>query len=233
MNKLHPGRKRARVLVTTTTRSIAEIALEIRAGESTVHRWVKQDGWTRPPGAGRKGSLSPEREMAAQRLYERRGSAADIATLAGVSLGHLNTLVARKHWRPREETRSRERGPAPAPLSGPLAEIEARLRDGTLTRTECARLLDRATALESAEALRTRDPLIQKNADYLARLSKLYDNLPEEPPGAARKDCDCADRDGPATFAEANDLIERILLRIEDACAAEGIAIPADDELAV
>ena len=43
--------ERARVLVTTTTRPLSDIALEIGVTDQSLRRWIRAYGWTRPPGA--------------------------------------------------------------------------------------------------------------------------------------------------------------------------------------
>jgi hypothetical protein len=229
MRKPHQGLEPARVLVTTTKLPVVKIAARVGVHCRTVYGWIKREGWMRPPRAGRPVKLVRRQIGAIRRLYEGEGSDADIATVARVSRGYVSALAKKNGWVRRDG--SMRRYAPPPPLAEQLAEIEARLAEGTLTRPEVVRFVDRVAVTLTGEALRTRDPLIQKTIENVARIGRFAKDMTEEPRDAA-KECDCGDWNGPATFAEANDLIERIVVRIEDACAAEGIAIFADDELA-
>ena len=205
--------ERARVLVTTTTRPLSDIALEIGVTDQSLRRWIKTYGWTRPPGAEAEAlrKIPRARYPALRRLYENRGKVTDIAVVAGCSTTQINRIVAAEGWTPRRDNadeRRAEREPSPA-----LAEIQAALRDPALTRTDALRLIERAAALTASDAL-AGDPRAERTVQTLSHLAGLVKGLPETPAAAASGTI-IHPGDAPDHFPDANDLIEEIARRFE------------------
>ena len=213
--------ERARLLVTTTTRLLGDIAGEVGVSEQTLRRWIKAHGWTRPPGAEAEAQrkIPSARYPALQRLYENRGKVADIAVVAGCSLTQINRIAATEGWTSRRNHAGSLRGPDREP-SAAIAEIQTALCDPALTRENAVRQIERAVALTAADAL-AGEPHAARTVQTLARLADLVKSLPEE--AAGRGIAHPGDEEG--YFPDANELIEEIVRRFEAFCEAEEMGL--------
>ena len=198
--------ERARVLVTTTTRPLDDIAAEVGVTVRTLRNWIKKHGWRRPPGApGRVLKITPQNEGAVQRIFENRGSVSDLALLVGCDTSYIYHYARQRQW-----ARSEGATEAP-PLSDELAAIEAALRDPAAGRCEVVRLVTRAAALTAADVLVNPDARAERRTAMIGKLVA-YVNKMREDAAPAHKDFNVDSGDH---FPDANDLIEEIARRIE------------------
>lgn len=205
--------ERARVLVTTTTRRLIDIAADLDISVKTLGSWIRLHGWTRPPGVPCARTKIPRSAYPAlQRVFENRARMADIAIVVGCTVTRLTVIAANEGWMPRRESAARAAS-ADKPAGAAIADTQAALRDPALGRTDLVKQLERAIALAAADALGG-DRDAERTVQTLTRLAALVRNLPDDavaPP--ARKDTYAPD---PIDhFPDANDLIEEIARRIE------------------
>jgi hypothetical protein len=212
MPKQHPPelRQQAGHLVTTTDLPLSEIGRRIDVPQRTLERWKREERWVRPSAKIVRLKIPPEKYAAIQRLYEKRGTLADIAVVAECSIPWITKTAALKGWTPRKESAARGTAP-PKPLGAALAEIQAALRDPTLTRGDVVKLLERAVPLAAADALGG-DRDAERNVQTLTRLAALVKSLPDTAAPPAREE---AHADPADYFPDANDLIEEIARRFE------------------
>jgi hypothetical protein len=210
--------ERARILVETTTRRLSAIAMELEIGEKTLRTWIERNGWTRPPGAepAAQRKIPPAKHAALQKLYEKRGSVADIAAVANCSITYIDAIAKTKGWLRRKESAARSE-PPPKPPSADLAASQAALRDPALGREERLKLIEQAAALVAADALGG-DRDAEWTVQTLTRAAALIRTQREDVAAPPHKDNDAPD--SADCFPDANDLIEEIARRIEADCNA-------------
>ena len=196
--------------VTTTTLSLSEIARRKQVHRNTVSELTKRHGWVRPAEAQPQFKLGREKRPATQRLYEKRGTVADLAVVVGCSTSRLRQVAAEEGWvRPRGAARA----PSGSPPDPRLAEIEAALRAPIIGSGDLWRLIQQALAIVTADALAGRDPqAAEALMQHLAKAAAIAKAIPETAAPPIHTD----DHAHPADhFPDANDLIEEIARRFE------------------
>ncbi|HEX8168676.1 MAG TPA: hypothetical protein VF601_23185 [Beijerinckiaceae bacterium] len=211
----------------------ARIAAAAGVGESTVSVLARKHGWTRCPEARTSRRLSHDQYEAILRLRDTGASARSVAAAAGCharTVGRIappdrraaafGTGAASVPGAARSGAAA-EAGFAavPPPVPEHLADLHAALVSPDLRKAEAAPLLVRAAAALGAEALVRPDAQVERTAQALARLALRVAALPDEGPYAG---AGADDRyRGPATFDEANELLEEIARRYEAFVARE------------
>ena len=199
--------ERARVLVTTTTRHLDDIAAELRVTVRTLRNWIKKYGWQRPPGAPERVlKITPENEGPMQRVFENRATVADLAILADCDTSYIYQYARTHGW-----ARPGAAAEAPRPTDGEFAAIEASLRDPATGWPEALRLVRRAAALTAVDVLANPDARAERRTAMIGKLVAHVNKLREDEM-PAHKDINADSGDH---FPDANDLIEEIARRIE------------------
>jgi transposase-like protein len=209
----HPPEVKARVrrLVEETTATYEEIAAETRVSASSARWWARTEGWRRPDGAPTRKLFPREQRAAIMRLRAAGGSVHDIA------LGRNPEVV-------RRVGPCGAAGAAPRPEAAPAvpAAVEAlcaALTGGPIGRDDLNGHMRQALACLVGELLPRQDLPADRKAQAIARAAAAASKLPDGPParGASRDD----DREGPATYAETNALLEEFAIRLAEFDAAE------------
>jgi hypothetical protein len=199
----------------------ARIAAATGVGESTVSVLAQKNGWTRCPEARTSRRLSHDQCEAILRLREAGASARSVAAAAGCDARTVGRIAP-------PERRTAAFGTLAAPWPGAaeagdlpvpehFADLHAALMSPGLCKAEAAPLLVRAAAALGAEALVRQDLAVERTGQVLARLAERVAALPDQGPYAGAADA-CR---GPATFDEANALLEDLARRYEAFAARE------------
>lgn len=200
---------RARLFVERSLFPLAEIERETGVVQTTIRSWAHREGWKRPLPEREQLPLTPPRLAAMARLFAAGGHARDIGELTGHCESRVHQ-VAREHgWERAPALDEPSSDPAAAPRPE-IAEIEAALRSGTLTRRELDAEWRRAAAIATADLLSGRNPRAGAIVLHLAKIRRANNEFADD---RADDDDNGVQRDG-RSLAELRDEFYRHLVRI-------------------
>jgi hypothetical protein len=210
MPQRHPDETKAqtRLLCETTAMTYQEIGAAVGVPAPTIGYWKRTEGWTRPPEALQRRPIPRRKRNAAIRLCQAGGNPDDLAEILEC---HRRTAQRLRH-----EVHDGLEPPA-AFAPDEAAALHAALAGGGLDRRTLLRLAEEALARAILDALARRDP--HARVQDLARTIQTIRMLPDQAPAGG---VFLHDRPpGPATFDEANALLEDLARRYEAFLARE------------